>query len=159
MAHLSTARNIISSCQISSHLIKIIATFIVIINSVIFTGAITILHPIRASLASRGGVGRGGSGSDQTRNISSEKITHGAQYPHRRNPIRCFNATDILFPCLDILTPANPQLAQKWPSLAVPACLSRSPALHCFPVIVCTVSEEMKRLFLQRRSTTGRQHP
>lgn len=43
--------NIISSCQISSHLIKIIATFIVIINSVILTGAITVLHLIRASLA------------------------------------------------------------------------------------------------------------
>lgn len=52
MAHLSTAQNIISSCQISSHLIKIIATFIVIINSVIFTGAMAILRLIMASLAS-----------------------------------------------------------------------------------------------------------
>lgn len=72
MAHLSTARNIISSCQILSHLIKIIATFIVIINSVIFTGAIAILHLIRASLALRGGF------LDQIKcgPSLSEKITH-----------------------------------------------------------------------------------
>lgn len=54
MAHLSTAWNIISSCQISSHLIKIIATFIVIINSVIFAGTITGLHLGEPDLASNG---------------------------------------------------------------------------------------------------------
>lgn len=54
MAHLSTAWNIISSCQISSHLIKIIATFIAIINSVIFTGTITGLHLREPALAPHG---------------------------------------------------------------------------------------------------------
>lgn len=54
MAHLSTALNIISSCQISSHLIKIIATFIAIISSVILTGTIAGLHLREAALASHG---------------------------------------------------------------------------------------------------------
>lgn len=107
MAHLSTARNIISSCQISSHLIKIIATFIVIINSVIFTGAIAILHLIRVSLASRGGF------LDQIKCGPSLLRKLLIVYPHSNHHIHCFNATDILFTYLDILTPANLSAATK----------------------------------------------
>lgn len=98
MAHLSTARNIISSCQISSHLIKIIATFIVIINSVIFTGAIAILHLIRASLASRVGF------LDQIKCEPSRLRNSLVVYPRSNHHIHCFNTTDILFTCLDILS-------------------------------------------------------
>lgn len=103
MAHLSTAQNIISSCQISSHLIKIIATFIVIINSVIFTGAIAILHLISASLASRGG---GFLDQIKCRPSRARKITHSHHHIH------CFNATDILFTYSDILTPADTKIAR-----------------------------------------------
>lgn len=102
MAHLSTARNIISSCQISSHLIKIIATFIVIINSVIFNRRRRHSPSHQGVSGFKGGI----SGSDQMR-YSARPGKSLMVWPHSNHHIHCFNAAGILFAYLDIRTAAN----------------------------------------------------
>lgn len=95
MAHLSTAWNIISSCQISSHLIKIIATFIAVINSVILTGTVTDLHLCSGSTWIRF--------LDQIKCESLQPRKSLTLPPGSNHHIHCFNATDILFTCSDCL--------------------------------------------------------